>query len=152
MVPTSAKTTLSQGRINDKSIDFLSNEASASSLRNLQRGVEKEGLRVTPEGFLALSPHPEALGSALTNSWITTDFSESLLEFITPVHKTSGETLDFLSQAHALVAQRMPSEIMWAASMPCVLPTDEKIPLAQYGNSNIGKMKMNVFVPLIFNL
>ena len=141
MVPTSAKAALSQGRINDKSIDFLSNEASASSLRNLQRGIEKEGLRATPEGFLALSPHPEALGSALTNSWITTDFSESLLEFITPVHKTSGVTLDFLSQAHALVAQRMPSEIMWAASMPCVLPTDEKIPLAQYGNSNIGKMK-----------
>ena len=141
MVPTSTKASLSQGRINDKSIDFLSNEASASSLRNLQRGIEKEGLRATPEGFLALSPHPEALGSALTNSWITTDFSESLLEFITPVHKTSSETLDFLNQAHALVAPRMPSEIMWAASMPCVLPTDEKIPLAQYGNSNIGKMK-----------
>ncbi|MCH1488221.1 MAG: glutamate--cysteine ligase [Pseudomonadales bacterium] len=141
MVPASAKTTRSQGNINDKGMDFLSSEASASCLRNLQRGIEKEGLRTTPEGFLALSPHPDALGSALTNSWITTDFSESLLEFITPVHETSGETLDFLSQAHALVAQRMPNEIMWAASMPCVLPTDQKIPLAQYGNSNIGQMK-----------
>ena len=98
-------------------------------------------MRVTEEGLLAKTPHPAALGSALTNSWITTDFSEALLEFITPVRNNSAAALDFLAETHAVAAQCMPDEIIWGASMPCILPSDDQIPLAQYGSSNIAKMK-----------
>ncbi|MEG3692305.1 glutamate--cysteine ligase, partial [Vibrio coralliirubri] len=36
------------------------------------RGVERETLRYTEDGHLATGPHPEALGSALMNEWVTT--------------------------------------------------------------------------------
>ena len=49
-----------------------------------RRGIEKESLRITPEGLVARTPHPYALGSALTNKYVTTDYSEALLEFVTP--------------------------------------------------------------------
>ena len=58
----------------------------AGALANLRRGIEKESLRAQPDGALALTPHPAALGSALTHPHITTDFSESQLELITGVH------------------------------------------------------------------
>lgn len=48
------------------------------------RGIERESLRVTNRGHLARTPHPQALGAALTHKQITTDYSESLLEFVTP--------------------------------------------------------------------
>jgi len=55
----------------------------AERLAGIRRGIEKEGLRVLPSGHLALTPHPAALGSALTHPHITTDYSESQLELIT---------------------------------------------------------------------
>ena len=55
-------------------------------LRAMRRGIEKESLRALPGGGLALTPHPAALGSALTHPHITTDYSESQLELITGVH------------------------------------------------------------------
>src|SRR4030095_9079482 len=55
-------------------------------LRGLNRGIEKESLRVRPDGALATTPHSAQLGSALTHPHITTDFSESQLELITGVH------------------------------------------------------------------
>ena len=55
-------------------------------LAGIRRGIEKEGLRVLPNGALALTPHPQALGSALTHPLITTDYSESQLELITGAH------------------------------------------------------------------
>jgi gamma-glutamylcysteine synthetase len=36
-------------------------------------GIEKESLRVQPDGYLSDRPHPESLGSALTNRFITTE-------------------------------------------------------------------------------
>ena len=56
---------------------------SPERLRGMRRGIEKESLRVLPGGALALTPHPAALGSALSHGRITTDFSESQLELIT---------------------------------------------------------------------
>jgi glutamate--cysteine ligase len=44
-----------------------------SALTGIRRGIEKESLRVRPDGALATTPHPTALGSALTHPHITTD-------------------------------------------------------------------------------
>ncbi len=112
------------------------------SLAGIARGIEKEGLRVaSADRTLALTPHPAALGSPLTNSWATTDFSEALLEFITPVCGSIESVLTSLDAIHAYTARKLGDEILWAASMPCRLPTDDAIPLAKYGSSNIGLMK-----------
>jgi glutamate--cysteine ligase len=106
------------------------------------RGIEKESLRVTTQGDIALSSHPLALGSALTNPYITTDFSEALLEFITPVYGNTSECLEMLENIHRFTYQNLENEeLLWTSSMPCSMADTEKIPLAQYGDSNIGRLK-----------
>jgi glutamate--cysteine ligase len=113
-------------------------------LRGMRRGIEKESLRVLPSGALALTPHPLALGAALTHARITTDFSESQLELITGVHGDVLACEQELTQIHQFVYRTLRdagSEMLWAASMPCGLPTDETIPIGQYGTSNIGHAK-----------
>jgi glutamate--cysteine ligase len=116
----------------------------ADALAGIRRGIEKEGLRVLPTGGLALTPHPAALGSALTHPLITTDYSESQLELITGAHKGVDDCLHELAEVHQFVhraLQNQGGELMWASSMPCGLPTDETIPIGRYGSSNIGRAK-----------
>ena len=113
-------------------------------LGGIRRGIEKEGLRVQPSGDLALTPHPTALGSALTHPSITTDYSESQIELVTGAHLGVQQCLDELTEIHqfALRALRAQGdEALWVSSMPCRLPTDETIPLARYGSSNVGRAK-----------
>ncbi len=109
----------------------------------MRRGIEKESLRVTPDGKLANTPHPQQLGSALKHPNITTDFSEALLEFITPACDSIGESLDWLQRIHAYTYSvlQQQNEKLWVASMPCALDSDSSIPLAQYGSSPIARMK-----------
>lgn len=112
-------------------------------LAGMLRGIEKEGLRMQPDGYLAQTPHPQSLGSKLTHPHITTDYSESLLELITSPKSTVTETLKMLSDLHVLVYQSLEEgELMWPLSMPCMLSSDDDdIPLADYGSSNVGKLK-----------
>ncbi len=110
-------------------------------LRQLRRGIEKESLRIDSAGRLAQTPHATVLGSALTHPSITTDYSEALLEFITPVASDIDITLSQLDAIHRFVYAVLPEENLWTASMPCVLGTDADIPVAQYGSSNSGRMK-----------
>ena len=117
---------------------------SPARLRGVRRGIEKESLRAQPDGLLALTPHPAALGSALTHPHITTDFSESQLELITGVHSGVEAALDELTQVHQFtyrVLNELGDERMWVSSMPCGLPTDETIPIGRYGGSNVGRAK-----------
>ncbi len=119
-------------------------ELPPARLKAICRGIEKESLRVRPNGHLALTPHPPALGSALTHPNITTDFSESQLELITGVHGGVQECLDELTQVHQFVVQALRDagdEMMWVASMPCGLPADDAIPIGRYGTSNVGLAK-----------
>jgi glutamate--cysteine ligase len=110
-------------------------------LRGLRRGIEKESLRAQAGGGLALTPHPAALGSALTHPNITTDYSESQLELITGVHAGVEECLDELREVHQFTYRALGEEMMWVSSMPCGLPADETIPIGRYGSSNVGRAK-----------
>ncbi|HEX6928237.1 MAG TPA: glutamate--cysteine ligase, partial [Gammaproteobacteria bacterium] len=105
------------------------------------KGLEKESLRVTSNGDLAQTGHPVRLGSTLTNPFITTDYSEALLEFITPPHADARTTLEFLHDVQRFTYAALGDELLWATSMPCKLGRDEDIPIARYGHSNIGRMK-----------
>jgi len=116
--------------------------SSPSDVLRVTRGIEKEGLRVSSiDHRLSQKPHPTALGSALTHKAITTDYSEALLEFITGVHDTPAGALSELYHLHAYTAQSLPGEIIWGASMPGELGPESEIPIANYGSSNIGRMK-----------
>lgn len=106
-----------------------------------RKGAEKEGLRVDRNGFIAQTPHPVALGSALTHPCITTDYSEALLELITPVCSSTAEMMQSLRDIHGYVQQHLGDEVFWAGSMPCELDGDESIQIAEYGTSNIGRLK-----------
>jgi glutamate--cysteine ligase len=110
-------------------------------LKGLLRGIEKEGLRVNADGTLSSAPHPAGLGAALTHPRITTDFSESQLELITGVHADIDACLRELTELHRVVYGQLGDELLWCASLPCKLPPDDLIPIAQYGSSNVGRMK-----------
>ncbi|OTG85043.1 glutamate--cysteine ligase [Acinetobacter sp. ANC 4648] len=107
------------------------------------RGIERESLRMQSNGFLSQADHPKTLGSALTHPHITTDYSEALMEFITPPKESIPEALNYLADIHAVVHRYLENgEKLWPLSMPCMLDEqEENIRLAQYGTSNIGKFK-----------
>ncbi len=96
-------------------------------------GLEREGLRVTKTGELALSEHPTIFGEKLENFYITTDFSESQVEVITPVFYSTDETCDFLEAlTNIVLCEIEEDEFLWPQSMPCTLPDEDTIPIAVY--------------------
>ena len=122
-------------------IEQLSAPERVFAVRGIRRGVERESLRITPEGRLSSLDHPHQLGSALTHSNITTDYSESLMEFITPVSDSLDVLLAQLGDIHRFTLQNLGDERLWPLSMPCFIGGEESIRLAQYGRSNLGRMK-----------
>ena len=104
-------------------------------------GIEKESLRVDRAGYISQRPHPVELGSALAHSTITTDFSEALLEFVTPAYRGIRDVSRSLRDLHRFTYPRIGDEVLWAASMPCMVTGDRSIPIARYGGSNVGTMK-----------
>ncbi|MBP5980655.1 MAG: glutamate--cysteine ligase [Halomonas sp.] len=122
-------------------VERLLPSARLGRLGRLRRGLEKEGLRVDAQGHIAQTPHPSALGSKLTHPHITTDYSESLIEYITPVYSQPREALAFLSDLHTFTYQHLDQEWIWPGSMPSRLSGNDSIPIADYGTSNVGTMK-----------
>jgi glutamate--cysteine ligase len=112
-----------------------------TAIKGIRRGIERETLRINPSGQLAQTDHAKALGSALTHPLITTDFSESLLEFITPAQTDIEITLKQLTDIHKFALSHIGEERLWAGSMPCYIRDQDEIRLAQYGRSNVGTMK-----------
>src|SRR5256885_2991667 len=131
-------------RVFERRLSALVNGGQPQILQGGRKGVEKESLRVRPDGTLATTMHPRALGSALTNAHITNDYSESLIELVTPAFTTSWELLQYLLDLHQFVYRHLADELLWATSMPCAIQRDEDIPIAQFGTSHVGRMK-NVY-------
>lgn len=132
----------------EKNLQRLAESGLSSSLKGMLHGIEKEGLRVDAEGIISQTDHPASLGSTLTHSHITTDYSEALMEFITPVFNESADALQFLQDLHHFSFQKLNSEELWASSMPCRIDGDAMIPIARYGSSNVGQMKYTYRVGL----
>lgn len=125
----------------ERRLASLVNSRESTVLQGGLKGVERESLRVTPAGEIAMTPHPSALGSALASDHITTDFSESLIELVTPAFGQTWELLQYLCDLHQFVYQRIGDELLWATSMPCRLAGDAAVPTAFYGSSHVGRMK-----------
>ena len=122
-------------------LNVLQDQAVAQTLTGIRHGVERETLRINPDGGLAQSPHQLALGAALTHEFITTDFSESLLEFITPPETSVQKTIAQLNDVHKFTVSNIGDERLWPMSMPCFIENQDAIPIANYGSSNVGQMK-----------
>ena len=122
-------------------LQALQQQDITSSLKQIRHGIEREALRINPDGTLAQTPHAKELGSALKHELITTDFSEALLEFITPAESDINTTLGQLWDIHKYVQENIGDEMLWPMSMPCFIKSEDSIPIAQYGSSNVGKMK-----------
>tara|TARA_R110000751_G_scaffold137179_2_gene240541 strand:+ start:4895 stop:6472 length:1578 start_codon:yes stop_codon:yes gene_type:complete len=125
-----------------KRLGLLRDPAVQPLLTDCRHGIEKESLRVTADGMLVQSAHPVKLGSALTHPTITTDYSEALIELITPVSRSIDELFSNLDEVHRFTYSHLGEERLWNQSMPCRLPvTDNDIPIAWYGTSNVGTLK-----------
>jgi len=122
-------------------INAFNQDENFKTLADIGRGIEREALRILPEGKLSQHGHYSQLGSALTHGEITTDYSETLLEFITPVSHSPEEAIAQLQDIQKYTFANIDGELLWPMSMPCFVDDAENVPLAQYGNSNIGKMK-----------
>ena len=128
-------------RLLDSRLAWLNEGDNASLLRCGLRGLEKESLRVDGRGVLANTRHPPGLGSALTHPYLTTDYSEALPELVTPPYPSNWETLQFLCDLHIFGAKHLEDELLWAQSMPCRIPSGDRVPIAVYGSSNLGKLR-----------
>ena len=107
---------------------FSANEILAGSF-----GIEWESLRAKGDGQLSLTPHPAVFGDKLTNPYVTTDFSESQIEIITPAFPTIDEAFGTFSLLSDLVNAALPDdEYLWFQSIPCILPYWDQIPIAKY--------------------
>jgi len=105
-------------------------------------GIEWEALRVKSDGKLALSPHPEVFGDKLKNPVVTTDFSESQIEIITPTYSTIEEAFSTFSLLADIVNFSLnDDEYLWFQSLPAILPYDSQIPIAQYSNEGQSSQK-----------
>ncbi len=111
--------------------------------QGIKRGIERETLRVNRQGELARTHHSKKLGSKLTHPHITTDYSENLLELITSPFENIDDLIGQLHDIHTYTINSNPDEYFWPLSMPCWLGSDAEIPIADYGTSNSGQMKMH---------
>jgi len=122
-------------------LNLLHSTSILSQLTHIKRGIEKEALRTTADGKIASTPHPTELGATLTHPSITTDYSEALLEFITPALESPQAAVAYLHDIHSYAYSCLNDELIWPASMPCILNGEDSIAIAEYGSSNIGTLK-----------
>ncbi|MFT6917209.1 MAG: glutamate--cysteine ligase [Motiliproteus sp.] len=122
-------------------LDGLLSSGQLELLTKFQHGIEKEGLRIDARGRVAQTDHPRQLGAALTHPRITTDYSEALLEFITPVCPSVESALGYLEELHRYTYAHLGDETIWGGSMPCRIDDPHEVPIGRYGSSNNGKMK-----------
>jgi len=116
--------------INDKKLNRF--------LTKCNFGIEKENVRVDSSGHLAMTKHPKIFGNKLKNPYITTDFSESQIEMITPSMDTIEETYSFLDSLHDIVSLELKDEYLWPQSTPPSLPDEDDIPVSTFEESCEG--------------
>ena len=121
------------------SLEYLDSLNLSDFIKISRRGIEKENLR-SNNCSLSLEPHPEVYGSSLTNSRITTDFSEALIELVTSPNKDLKSCLKELEDI-VYFCLKNSEEDFWPASIPMSIEDESAIPIADYGHSNSGKLK-----------
>jgi glutamate--cysteine ligase len=115
-------------------------------------GIEKENIRIDQTGNLALTPHPKVFGNKLKHPFITTDFSESQVEMITPPLPEIGQAIGFLETIHDIISLELNDEYLWPQSIPPILPSDQEIPIAEYGEDGKEARQYREFLAAKYGL
>ena len=99
-------------------------------------GLEKESLRITPDGYFAHTPHP-----FMGDDHIVRDFCENQTEINTPVVDSAREAVEALENFTKRIQKRlqtMPArELLWPFSNPPFIRDENDVPIAQF----TGEMK-----------
>lgn len=94
-------------------------------------GLEKESLRITPEGFLAQTPTPFPV-----QDHIVRDFSENQVEINTSISSTPEGVVAELEHYSKIVQETLANlpepELLWPFSNPPFIRNEEDVPVAQY--------------------
>ena len=123
----------------DETLDLLKDLNLEDFSKHSFRGIEKESLRVSNK-TISTTDHPASLGSTLTNQFITTDFSEALLELITNKKNTINSSLKQLEEILNFVYLNC-EDTIWPSSVPCTISDEKDIRIAEYGSNNSGRLK-----------
>lgn len=123
-------------------IEFLKEKGRSKYVTRGRFGIEKENLRVNPDGKLSLTEHPEVFGDKKENPYIKTDFSESQVEVITPALKSIREVYDYLENLTDIVNNNIGQELLWPQSAPAILPEEKQILLANFGEGEVGEREI----------
>ena len=110
----------------------IKDKLSKKDLLNGGYGIERESLRVDKNGKLSIKPHSKNFHGKISNPYITTDFSESQVELITPVLNSLEEVYNFCSSLFDIVDLEIKDEYLWPQSMPCDIPENHNIPIAEF--------------------
>lgn len=101
-------------------------------------GLEKEGLRVTRDGFFATTPHPFS-----DDKFIVRDFCENQTEINTPPLDSPKEAVEALLFHTKRLKERLASleepELLWRFSNPPYIRNEEDIPIAQFEGEDAKK-------------
>jgi len=124
-------------QIDNRHLSTILSENRLSEYASGLIGIEKENLRVS-NAQISRNEYESSLGSSLCNKYITTDFSESQFEFITPPIEDASVCLKFLDDTHHFTQTKIGEDLLWPFSMPPFVKRDDDIPIAKYGQSNPG--------------
>lgn len=113
-------------------LEIIKNLFTSNELLQGNYGIERETLRVDLDGNLSFKSHPKTFGSKTQNPYITTDFSESQIEVITPPFNTVEDLYQFTNALYDIVAMEIGDEYLWPQSMPCIIADEKSIPIAIY--------------------
>lgn len=91
-------------------------------------GIEKESLRVTPDGRPAQTLHP------FVQNNIDRDFCENQVEMISSVHYDTASLFGELEELHRIVYDKLRGmdELLWPFSNPSVVLSEDEVPVARF--------------------
>jgi glutamate--cysteine ligase len=101
-------------------------------------GLEKESLRVTPEGYFAHTPHPFP-----NNDHIVRDFCENQTEINTPVFPSAQAAVNALAEYNQEIQEQLSvqpqRELLWPFSNPPLIQNEADVPVAQFAGGRASK-------------
>ncbi len=116
-------------------LSFLKSNDLVYLLSKTEKGLEREALRfdkTTKETALTL--HPQVYEPKNKHKYVTTDYAEAQVEFVTDVFQDSKELHDFLNTLFDDFALEIgENETIWPYSLPPVLTNIDKIESAKFG-------------------
>lgn len=118
----------------------IANKTVRSLLFHGNWGLEKESLRITPEGHFAHTPHPFP-----GNANIVRDFCENQTEINTDVFSSAeaavAELERYTTQIYQTLENLPEKEYLWPFSNPPYIKNEKDIPIAQFTGSEAGKTR-----------